>query len=56
MQFKKVNNKKMRLSNDAKVSKTYIRQVEANSRLAQIIEKSSPKKEDEEIDKSGVYK
>lgn len=37
MQFKKVNLECMRLGDDAKVSKTYIRQVEENSRLASFI-------------------
>ena len=41
MQFNKVNSKSMRLSDDAKVSKTYTRQVEEDSRLTQFIEKSS---------------
>lgn len=51
MQFNKVNSKNMRLGDDAKVSKTYIRQVEPDSRLAQFIEKSPEKKEDEDINK-----
>lgn len=45
MQFNKVNGKNMRLGENAKVSKTYIRQVEADSRLAQFVEKPSEKKE-----------
>lgn len=49
MQFKKVNGKSMRLGKDAKVSKTYIRQVEADSRLAQFVEKSSSKKETQDM-------
>jgi len=44
MQFNKINSKSMRLSDDAKVSKTYIRQVEEDSRLTQFIEKSSEKR------------
>lgn len=46
MQFNKVNAKHMRISDDAKVSKTYIRQVEEGSRLTQLIEKPSEKKEE----------
>jgi len=48
MQFKKVNSKKMRLGYDANVSKTYTRQVEEGSRLAQMTAKSFEKKGDEE--------
>lgn len=41
MQFKKINSEDMRLSEDAKVSTTYIRMVEKDSRLAQLIKKPS---------------
>lgn len=41
MQFKKVNFESMRLGEDAKVSPTYIRLVEEDSRLAQLIKKPS---------------
>lgn len=37
MQFKKVNFKKLKLSGDDKVSKTYIRDVENGSRLASFV-------------------
>lgn len=46
MQFKKVNSKKMRLGDEANVSKTYTRQVVEGSRLTQFIEKTSEKKEE----------
>lgn len=41
MQFKKLNSESMKLGEDAKVSTTYIRVVEKDSRLAQLIKKQS---------------
>ena len=39
MQFKKVNVESLKLGDNAKVSKTFTRQVESDSRLAQFIDR-----------------
>ena len=46
MQFNRLNGKRMRLGDDAKVPKNYTRQIEKGSRLAQFVEKTSKKKKD----------